>query len=221
MNRNVRKYGIAVVACVLLGGALCYLNDTFAAPPLVLEDDGEDAVLLGGDDVDPEEVKRENAARELNGKCHVCHGNYIEEEFAKKHALGKIACFDCHGESVAHRNDENHVTPPDHMFSSSEMPDEMIESCQSCHDTHDVAAKDVLTRYQERKLDKKPLEDVTCMDCHGTHQLAKRTVQWNKKTGELIPTVEGIDADADRTNTLDLFKDRQSKNYGLGDQDSK
>ncbi|MDD3470683.1 MAG: cytochrome c3 family protein [Thermoguttaceae bacterium] len=220
MNRNVRTYGIWAATGILLGGALFYLNDSFAAPPLVLDDE-EEVTLLGGDDVDPEMIKKENAARELNGKCYVCHGNYIEEEFAKKHALGKVGCFDCHGEAVAHRNDENHLTPPDHMFSSSELPDEMVESCQACHETHDVAAKDVLTRYQERKLDKKPLEEVTCMDCHGSHRLDKRTVRWNKRTGEVIPLVEGVDAKADRTNTLDLFKDRQSKNYGLGREEDK
>ncbi|MDO4557381.1 MAG: hypothetical protein Q4C47_00240 [Planctomycetia bacterium] len=190
-----------------------------AAPPLKLELDDEDALLLpGGDDVDPEEIEQRNAARELNGKCLVCHGNYAEEEFVLEHAVGDVACFDCHGESVAHRNDENHVTPPEHMFSSTEDPDTMVESCRSCHETHDVAAVDVLKRYHEpeRKLEGRDVESISCTDCHGFHRLERRTVRWNKLTGDLIPLVEGIDPDADRTNRLDVFRDRESKNYGLG-----
>ena len=191
-----------------------------AAPPLKLELDEEEPLLLGGDDLDVEEVERRNAARELNGKCLVCHGNYAEEDFVLKHADGEIACFDCHGESVAHRNDENHVTPPDHMFSSTEALDAMVESCKSCHETHDVAGIDVLKRYHEpeRKLTEKEIDQITCTDCHGFHRLEKRTVRWNKLTGELIPLVEGIDPEADRTNKLDVFQDRVSKNYGLGDE---
>ncbi len=30
-------------------------------------------------------------------------------------------------------------------------------------------------------------KDVGCTDCHGKHRLPRRTVRWNKSTGDLLP----------------------------------
>ena len=46
-----------------------------------------------------------------NTSCYVCHGNYQGEELVDQHAVANIGCIKCHGESVAHRNDEDHRTP--------------------------------------------------------------------------------------------------------------
>jgi formate-dependent nitrite reductase cytochrome c552 subunit len=121
-----------------------------------------------------------------NSACFVCHGNYDEEELALLHAKEEIGCVDCHGDSFDHRNDEDNVTPPDVMY----WPARIDEACQECHDTHDVSAREVLKRWQERCPEKRDYKQVVCTDCHGYHRLQRRTVRWNKKTGELIVNAE-------------------------------
>jgi hypothetical protein len=117
-----------------------------------------------------------------NSACFVCHGNYEEEELATSHALEDVGCIECHGDSFAHRNDEDNITPPDVMY----WPERIDPKCQECHEEHDVPAREVLTRWQQRCPEKTDFTQVVCTDCHGHHRLAKRTVRWVKKTGELI-----------------------------------
>lgn len=117
-----------------------------------------------------------------NIACHVCHGTYDAEELALVHARENIGCVDCHGQSFAHRNDENNTTPPDKLFAL----DQIDQSCRECHKTHDVPAQKVIARWQERCPEKKDPGALVCTDCHGQHRMAFRTVRWNKKTRELI-----------------------------------
>jgi hypothetical protein len=49
-----------------------------------------------------------------------------------------------------------------------------------------VAAREVLARWRERCPEKTEIKSIVCTDCHGYHRLARRTVRWNKKTGELL-----------------------------------
>ncbi|HEX42248.1 MAG TPA: hypothetical protein ENN81_09330, partial [Phycisphaerales bacterium] len=44
-----------------------------------------------------------------NQACLVCHGNYASEQLALIHAKVDVTCSTCHGESVAHKNDENNT----------------------------------------------------------------------------------------------------------------
>ena len=119
-----------------------------------------------------------------NQPCFVCHVNYQEEVLASGHAKGGISCVKCHGDSFAHRNDENNTTPPDIM-----VPAEGIEPlCVTCHMMHDVPAAKVIARWQERCPDKQDPLTIVCTDCHGQHRLKVRTVQWDKKTRTLLPT---------------------------------
>ena len=151
-------------------------------PPLVV--DKEAPLLLSGssDEEDPE-LRAEFA---LNSACFVCHGNYEREPLARIHATEEIGCVDCHGASFAHRNDENNITPPDVLY-----PLEAIDAaCEECHDSHDVAATEVLARWQERCPEKRDVSQIVCTDCHGQHRLKLRTVRWDKKTGKLIPPEE-------------------------------
>lgn len=144
------------------------------APPLSLEGYLDEEL--------PEAPKQKIAMKVDNGPCYVCHANYKTEGLAVAHGEEKIACADCHGESLDHRNDENNTTPPEHMIAAAEING----FCDKCHPTHDVAPKDLLVRWKERCPDKTNFDKVVCTDCHFQHRLSLRTIQWNKNTGELI-----------------------------------
>ncbi|MCS7306035.1 MAG: cytochrome c3 family protein [Thermoguttaceae bacterium] len=117
-----------------------------------------------------------------NSACYVCHGNYEGEELAQIHREGNVGCIDCHGRSLAHRNDESHLTPPDKMY-----PTEAIDlSCQGCHETHDAPAKKVLVRWRQKCPQKADPEQLVCTDCHGDHRLPRREILWDKRTGKLL-----------------------------------
>jgi hypothetical protein len=146
-------------------------------PPLVID---RDAPLLL--DEPDEKPKKETGPMADNTACYVCHANYEEEELVLIHAREEIGCIDCHGESFAHRDDEDNVTPPDTMY----WPERIDPACQECHDSHDVSAREVLSRWKERCSEKTDPGKIVCTDCHGYHRLTRRTVRWNKKTGELI-----------------------------------
>lgn len=122
-----------------------------------------------------------------NQPCFVCHANYMAEPLAASHARENVGCVDCHGDSFAHRNDENNTTPPDLMY-----PERQIDrACRNCHKTHDAPATVVIARWQQRCPTKSNPETVVCTDCHGEHRLKLRTVRWDKNTGRLISTNRG------------------------------
>lgn len=131
-----------------------------------------------------QELMREASVQQLanNQSCLHCHANYDREPLVSWHAAGGIACADCHGQSDAHQNDENNVTPPDIMYPA----DEIDRSCQECHTTHDAPAVEVLARWKQCCQETTDLEEVICTDCHGAHRLKLRTVRWDKKTGKLV-----------------------------------
>lgn len=117
-----------------------------------------------------------------NSACYVCHANYQAESLVASHVVEGTGCVQCHGESTAHRNDENNITPPDIMFSR-----ERIErGCIECHPTHDVPPKKVLAVFRERCPKDVDWESIACTDCHGEHRLKVRTVRWDKRTGQLL-----------------------------------
>ena len=162
-------------------------------PPLVVD---EEAPLLLSDPATKADAE-ERAHLALNAACFVCHNNYEKESLVAVHAPEDVGCVDCHGDSFEHRNDENNITPPDVMFPM----DEIDEACKECHDTHDVAATDVIARWQQRCPEKREVSQIVCTDCHGEHRLKNRTVRWNKETGELIPVEP---APADNGETTDV-----------------
>jgi len=130
----------------------------------------------------PDAPKKKVEVMVDNGACYVCHGNYDGEELALGHAKGGVGCIKCHGESIAHRNDEDNITPPDIMYPA----DRIDAKCAECHREHDVPAREVIARWKERCPDKKDAGKLVCTDCHGRHRLARRTVEWDKKTRKLI-----------------------------------
>jgi len=130
-----------------------------------------------------------------NQSCFVCHTNYQDETMAAVHADNNVGCMKCHGESIAHRNDENNTTPPDAMF-----PAAKIElNCITCHETHDAPAKKVLALWKERSAKCLVPGEILCTDCHGEHRLSLRSVRWDKATGRLLtgakPTTQPPAAD--------------------------
>jgi hypothetical protein len=144
-------------------------------PPLVVD---KTAPLLLEEPSD----KKDKKFLRINQSCFVCHDNYKDEYLMLVHAKEEIGCVDCHGESVAHRNDEDNITPPDLMYPL----DEIDDACQECHDTHDAPADMIIARWQARCPEKKDVEKIACTDCHGRHRLKARTVRWDKSTGELL-----------------------------------
>jgi len=117
-----------------------------------------------------------------NHACFVCHTNYQDESMAVEHANANVGCVKCHGESIAHRNDENNITPPDIMYPAVKID----TACVECHETHDVPAKKVLARWKEKCATKTDFNSLVCTDCHGDHRLKLRTVRWDKSTGKLL-----------------------------------
>jgi predicted CXXCH cytochrome family protein len=118
-----------------------------------------------------------------NQACFVCHGNYQTESMAGVHAKANVGCVKCHGESFAHRDDEDNVTPPDVMF----WPEKIEPGCKECHDEHDAPAVKVIARWQECCPAKTDPKSVLCTDCHGKeHRLKVRTVRWDKQTRKLL-----------------------------------
>ena len=150
---------------------------TEGPPPLIV--DTEAPLML--EDPKPGEKEAEEPAAD-NSACHVCHGNYREEPLAVWHAEADVGCVECHGESIAHCNDEDNITPPDRIYGL----DAIDDACGVCHDSHDVPAAEVIARWRKRCPEKTDPKQVVCTDCHGQHRLKLRTVRWDKKTRKLI-----------------------------------
>lgn len=191
--------GLVIVAAVALslvqtgfpGGDLAAVSSASAAdspagkpapkplPPLKVD---RSAPLLLDEPAPKKHSGKGSGKAADNQSCHVCHTNFQDEELATVHAVDGVGCIKCHGESLAHRNDENNTTPPEVMY-----PANSIETaCGKCHETHDVPAKKVLARWQERCAGKKEISQAICTDCHGHHRMAVRSVIWDKKTGKLL-----------------------------------
>jgi len=114
-----------------------------------------------------------------NAGCYVCHMTFVREPLAKEHLAAKIGCIKCHGVSADHANDEDvGATKPDIFFKR----DQVDDSCNKCHKTHDAAAIEVLTRFKERRLPLKP--PPVCTDCHGMHKIEKPKEEEGGKTSE-------------------------------------
>lgn len=169
---------LMILAVALLGSLSDLRPDAdraVAAPPLSLEGYMDEKL--------PEAPKEKVKLKVDNFACYVCHGNYEGEELVVSHGKEAVGCIDCHGKSYAHRNDEDNITPPDKMYPLSAV-DKM---CATCHDEHDAPARKVLARWQERCASKTDPSEIVCTDCHYQHRLQRRTVRWDKNTGEVLP----------------------------------
>jgi hypothetical protein len=136
----------------------------------------------GADSAEAPEARGGKSPAADNSACYVCHANYDGETLVKQHVRANVGCVKCHGESEAHRNDEDNITPPDIIY-----PAQRIEAlCLKCHETHDAPAKKVLAAWLKRCPAKENPEELVCTDCHGEHRLKFRTVWWDKNTRQLV-----------------------------------
>lgn len=114
-----------------------------------------------------------------NMLCLVCHGNYEDEELAVAHASAGVGCVNCHGLSLAHGDDEEHLIPPNIMYAK----DKINVSCMVCHSVGTLCDK----KEHEMLVGDPATDEVVCTDCHGEHRLERRIRNWDKLTGKLLP----------------------------------
>ena len=182
MRHVTRPIWSVVLATLVLVSGVYFLSENdraWGAPPLSLEGFLDEKLPEASDD-EPK-LKVDNSA------CYVCHGNYDGESLVTKHGMEEIGCIKCHGESLEHRDDEDHVTPPDVMYPLEEID----KACRKCHEEHDAPAVKVVKRWRERCPKKTNPKELVCTDCHFQHRMKFRTVWWNKKTREFIIRKEG------------------------------
>jgi len=106
-----------------------------------------------------------------NSACLDCHMDFAEELIAAKHLENGFACTACHGNSVAHGEDEGNVTKPDVLFGRAQIG----VFCKRCHPEHPStpAYEDFLDEWLGRRRPSGVvlLKDATCTDCHGRHTI--------------------------------------------------
>jgi hypothetical protein len=161
-------------------------ESTGGPPPLIVD---SDAPLLLDEPTQEQQASVDitTGAAIENAACFVCHVNYNLEPLASRHARANIGCAGCHGQSFAHRNDENNTTPPEKMYSV----DKIDSFCKDCHKYHDVPPGKVAAHWAKRNPDKTVPDKIVCTDCHGDHRMKVRTIIWDKKTGKLLSTNRG------------------------------
>ncbi len=151
-----------------------------ATKPPPLELDTDEPLLLDASAKPATPAKQARTAD--NSSCLVCHANFRKEALAASHASHEVSCTSCHGPSVAHRNDEANIIPPDIMISTEKLD----AACARCHKSHDVEPRAVVVRFLEKSTGPPNLKSLVCTSCHGEHRLAVRTVRWDKRTGKLV-----------------------------------
>jgi len=193
MRHTVRPIWLEVSLLLvpLFGILLLSQNDrALGIPPLSLDGLLDEKLPEAGNDTP--KLKVDNSA------CHVCHGDYDGESLVVEHGMQEIGCIKCHGESLAHRDDEDHVIPPDKMYA----PEDIDKACGECHKDHDAPAVAVIKRWRERCPKKTDPKELVCTDCHFQHRMKFRTVWWDKKTGELVVRKQGERTKPAEDNTL-------------------
>jgi hypothetical protein len=192
------------------------VGTTGAPPPLIV--DTSTPLLLDNPNVDEKAfAAAASRAASENTACFVCHANYQSEFLAGRHAQANMSCYNCNGESSAHQNDENNITPPEILYSADKVdpfcrgchtahkisPRQIITrwlekkaeeenpSCKGCHESNDVPPEKVVALWKERGLEKVKPDKIVCTDCHGDHRMRVRTIIWDKKTGKLLSTNKG------------------------------
>ena len=162
------------LAAAVLAAALGESTTTLAAPL--------PATAATRDDKRSDDPKEDVKIEADNSACFKCHDAFKGQPLVVTHAEKEVGCIDCHGESQAHRNDENNATPPDKMYA----PEDIDKMCGKCHLKHKAGARQVIARWQQRCPEKTDPEKIVCTNCHFQHRLKVRTVIWNKKTGKLV-----------------------------------
>ena len=148
---------------------------TGGLPPLVID---TSAPLLLDEPSEEEQAfaAAANQAANENAACFVCHANYKTEFLANRHAQANVGCFNCHGESSAHQNDENNITPPETLYSA----DKIDPACRSCHTAHNISPREIITNYLKKKSEK---ANTSCKGCHESDDVPPEKVvtRWKEQ----------------------------------------
>jgi len=106
-----------------------------------------------------------------NSACLDCHLDFADEMIVSVHLKQGFGCTACHGESVAHGEDEANVTKPDVLFGRTQI----TPFCELCHESHksDEKYNEFMQEWRGRRRPSGVmlLDDATCTDCHGRHVL--------------------------------------------------
>jgi len=104
-----------------------------------------------------------------NSHCLVCHLDFKTESLTAWHEKAGVGCTTCHGESLAHGDDEFNIITPDVTFGRAEID----RFCKGCHetkkDTQEHAA--FLKKWEDKRRPNGRIisEESVCTDCHGNH----------------------------------------------------
>ena len=125
-------------------------------------------------------VKKKKYEAADNSFCYVCHIDFKTEKFVVDHKAAAVGCTACHGETLEHADDEDHLTPPDIMF----LKKEVNASCMTdgCH-AEARMREEIGHRPFYAGVDS---ERKYCTDCHGKHRIDERRQRWDKVTRKLI-----------------------------------
>ncbi|MBL7134570.1 MAG: cytochrome c3 family protein [Phycisphaerae bacterium] len=104
-----------------------------------------------------------------NSHCLVCHLDFKAEKISAEHEKEGVGCNSCHGESLAHGDDEFNITTPDVTYGREEIG----PLCRKCHKTHEKGRKyqAFLKKWEdERRPNGRMISAASvCTDCHGNH----------------------------------------------------
>jgi len=106
-----------------------------------------------------------------NSECLICHADFKSESLATQHAKAGIGCFDCHGPSLDHGDDELNIMLPDVLFGRKEIP----PFCTGCHEEKEHPKGEKYQKFMKKWSGKyrpngRVIRDKSiCTDCHGNH----------------------------------------------------
>ena len=106
-----------------------------------------------------------------NSECLVCHADFETETLSAKHAKAGTGCFDCHGPSTDHGDDEWNIVLPDVLFGRKEI----TPFCTKCHKKEDHPKGEKYRAFVKKWSGKyRPngrmiRKTSICTDCHGNH----------------------------------------------------
>jgi len=188
---STRLSAAALSSVLLVIAASCSLEKTRSQNSPVQSADAQQHHQDHGDAAKPAPAAS-STGFVANPFCIACHADFQEEKLALRHERAGIGCERCHGESDRHRSNEANLTPPEIMYPRAKIN----PTCMMCHprdqinrvDQHAVTlagAQTVLNDAGEAAQTKDHKK--VCTSCHGEHhQMNRRTIRWNKATGELL-----------------------------------
>ena len=124
-------------------------------------------------EIDTTEKNKVVVSKADNAECLVCHMDFENEFISSRHEEEGVGCTYCHGESLAHGDDESNIIKPDVLFGRAEIRG----YCKECHPVHRKSSKYnafVKKWHGERRPNGRIVaDDSACTDCHGNHAVLR------------------------------------------------